>query len=221
MSALGAQAYADVTKGYETVTGTPEDEMLQRVGRAVAATTGKSYVWEFRLLEGPEKNAFCLPGGKVAVFTGLLPVSESEDGLAVVLGHEIAHATLQHSNERLSQPTAKKLLGIPLKVTTDVWGGLAPNSRRVVMGAFGIGGVIGEFMPYSQEHEYEADEVGLRYMGAAGFPIEEAPRFWQRMLDATPNPQKSDALSTHPDAAKRIRRLNQLIARQRANQPRE
>ncbi len=108
MAILGAQAYEEVTRDYKVNTGTPEAEMVERVGRRIADGTGKgndsNYQWEFKLLEAPQTiNAFCLPGGKVAVFTGILPVAKDEDGLAVILGHETAHATLQHGNERMSQ----------------------------------------------------------------------------------------------------------------------
>ena len=216
MAALGAEAYEEVGRDYQVITGTAEAEMVQRVGRKLAEGTGKAYEWEFKLLDSPETiNAFCLPGGKVAVFSGILLIAASEDGLAVVLGHEIAHATLQHGNERLSQPTLKRIIGLPVSIGANVWGSIAPRSRRLVMGAFGLGGLVGHFLPYSQEHEFEADEVGLTYMKNAGYNIEEAPKFWQRMIEATPGQQKSDALSTHPDAEKRIVRLHQLILNRR------
>lgn len=217
MAVLGAEAYEEVTKDYTVIANTPDAGMVQRVGRRIADVTGKTeYEWEFKLLDAPKTvNAFCLPGGKIAVFSGILPITESDAGLAVVLGHEVAHATLQHGNERMSQPTLKKIIGLPVSITANVWGAISPGSRRLVMGAFGLGSLVGELLPYSQEHEYEADEVGLRYIDEAGFDMEEAPRFWQRMIDAT-GLQTSDALSTHPDAAKRIRRLEKLIREREA-----
>lgn len=212
MEVLGAEAYEAATKDYTVITNTDDAELVQEVGRRLADATGKTdYEWEFRLLDAPEiVNAFCLPGGKVAVFSGILPITESDDGLAVVLGHEAAHATLEHGNERMSQPTLKRIIGLPVTIGAGVWGAISPGSRRVVMGAFGIGSLVGELLPYSQEHEFEADQVGLEYMRKAGFDVEEAPKFWQRMIDAT-GVQKSDALSTHPDAEKRIKRLEELI----------
>jgi predicted Zn-dependent protease len=212
MAELGGSAYEDATKDYKTISGTPEAAQLERVGRRLAAVTGKSYAWEFRLLEAPKMlNAFCLPGGKVAVFSGILAVTQTDDGLAVVLGHEIAHATLQHGNERMSQPFLKRLIGLPLTLTVNIWGSLSPASRRAVMSAFGIGGLVGELLPYSQEHEHEADQVGFHYMKQAGFDFAEAPKFWQRMVQASPAREKADALSTHPDPEARIARLEQLV----------
>ena len=211
MAVLGAEAYEASTRDYTVITDTAEAGMVRRVGRRLAAATGKEYEWEFRLLDAPKSvNAFCLPGGKVAVFSGILQVSESENGLAVVLGHEIAHATLRHGNERMSQPRLKRLIGLPVTIGTNIWGAISPGSRRVVMGAFGLGSLVGRLLPYSQEHEYEADQVGLIYMQRAGFDIEEAPKFWERMIETT-GLEKSDALSTHPDAEKRIERLYRLI----------
>jgi len=213
MAVLGAELYEESLEGTSIITGTPDAEMVQRVGAKLAAVSGKDYDWEFRLVAAPlEKNAFCLPGGKVAVYSGILPIAGSEDGLAVVLGHEMAHATLQHGNERLSQPALKQLIGLPLKLGADLWGALAPRSRRLVAGVFGVGKVVGEFLPYDQDHEFEADEVGLSMMRRAGYDIRDAPRFWQRMMDAAPNRQKGDALSTHPEPEKRIERLNRLVA---------
>ncbi len=212
MAVLGAEAYEEATKEYTVLTDTDDARMVERVGRRLAEATGKKdYEWEFRLLDAPKiVNAFCLPGGKVAVFTGILPITANDDGLAVVLGHEVAHATLQHGNERMSQSTAKKLLGMPVNIGAGIWGAISPGSRRVVMDGFGLGFLVGRLLPYSQAHEIEADQVGLVYMQKAEYNIEEAPKFWQRMVDATGN-QKSDSLSTHPDAEKRIKRLEARI----------
>ncbi len=217
MEVLGAEAYEEATKDFTAITGTDESRMVERVGRRLADATGKKdYAWEFKLLDAPQIiNAFCLPGGKVAVYSGILPIAATDDGLAVVLGHEVAHATLQHGNERMSQSAAKKLIGLPVSIAAGVWGTISPTSRRVVMDGFGLGFLVGEFLPYSQEHEIEADDVGLRYMQKAGFNIEEAPKFWQRMIDATGD-RKSDSLSTHPDAAKRIKRLEAEVRKMRA-----
>ena len=166
-------------------------------------------------MDAPDSmNAFCLPGGKVAVFSGILPVTKNEDGLAVVLSHEVAHATLQHGNERISQPRIKRIIGKPIEIVTNFWGALLPRTRRLVMDGLGLGFLFGRILPYTQEHENEADEIGLRYMSAAGFDVEEAPKFWRRMAVAAPD-GKSDSLSTHPDAERRAKRLEQLIRESR------
>ena len=155
-------------------------------------------------------NAFCLPGGKIAVFSGILPIAQGEGGLAVVISHEVAHATLQHGNERISQPRIKRIIGAPVGLVTGIWGTISPTTRRLVMDGLGLGVIVGKALPYTQEHENEDDEIGLRYMKSAGFDLEEAPKFWRRMAVASSD-GKSDSLSTHPDAERRAERLEKLI----------
>jgi predicted Zn-dependent protease len=211
MAKLGAEAYKEAIAEYKEITGTPEADLVNEVASKIAAATGKKYDWQFKLLDASDTvNAFCLPGGKIAVFSGILPIADGADGLAVVLGHEVAHATLQHGNERISQPRIKRILGRPIQFVTDTWGALAPRSRRAVMDGLGLGVIFGKAMPYSQDHETEADEIGLGYMRAAGYDVKEAPKFWRRMAVAAPS-GKSDSLSTHPDPEKRAKRLEELI----------
>ena len=211
MAKLGAEAYEDAISEYKVITGTPEADLVNEVARKIAAASGKNYTWEFKLLDAPDTiNAFCLPGGKIAVFSGVLPAAAGADGLAVILGHEVAHATLQHGNERISQLRLKRIIGAPANLATNVWGALAPRTRRAVMDGLGLGVIFGKALPYSQEHESEADEVGLGYMRDAGFDVEEAPKFWRRMVVAAPT-GVTDSLSTHPDAERRAKRLEELI----------
>jgi len=220
MRTMALKAYEEETGKYPVITKGPQAEMVQRLGRRIATASGRNYEWEFKLLDAPDSvNAFCLPGGKIAVFTGVLPVTKNEDGLAVVIGHEVAHATLQHGNERISQPTIKRIIGKPIEFVTNVWGRLAPRSRRAVMDGLGLGFIIGKALPYSQEHESEADEIGLRYLKKAGFDVEEAPKFWRRMAVAAPE-GVSDSLSTHPGAERRAKRLEELIRSMETRQPR-
>ena len=211
MAAAGARAYAEVLSRFDVVEGTEEARMVERVSRRVIAVTGRDCDWEVKLLDAPKnRNAFCLPGGKIAVCSGILPIARSEDGLAVVLSHEVAHATLQHGNERMSQPRIRRLLGRPLQLITDTWGLVAPGTRRLAMDALGLGAIFGRLLPYSQEHETEADDVGLRYMREAGFDVDEAPRFWRRMAAASPD-GTTDSIRTHPDPEKRAKRLEEQI----------
>ena len=226
MAELGKEAYAEVTKEYTVVETGSDAEMVRRVGERLAKTTGKSaadsYDWEFKLLdEDKTVNAFCLPGGKVAVFSGILPICDGEEGLAVVLSHEIAHATLQHGNERMSQSAMKGLIGIPVGTVTNLWGAIAPGSRKAVMDGLGLGALFGAALPWDQRQESEADEVGLRYMQKAGYDIDEAPRFWQRMEAASPPGQVSDSLSTHPASEKRAEDLKHAIEKMKADQKKE
>ena len=211
MAVFGAESYAEVLKKYEVVRGTPGAARVQRVGRRIADATGKKWDWEFHLLKADDTvNSFCLPGGKIAVFTGLLEYAKTDDDMAVVLGHETAHAVLQHSNERMSQPLAEKLIGMPTSIAVDVWGAIAPGTRKVVMSGLGVGYVVGEVMPYSQTDEIEADEVGLIFMKRAGYRLEAAPAFWKRM-EAEDKGRITDTLSTHPSSAERSKDLEKKI----------
>jgi predicted Zn-dependent protease len=218
MTELGAEAYREVESTYATIRGTAGAARVDRVGRRIARASGERYDWEFRLFDDPDTaNAFCLPGGKVGVFSGLLEFTEDDDGLAVVLSHEVAHAVLQHSNERMSQPALKQLIGMPVQLGVGVWGAIAPGTRKLVMSTFGLGHVVGEILPYSQKHETEADLVGLEYMQRAGYDLDAAPAFWRRLdEDARRRGQISDAVSTHPDPGKRADQIERRIAEMRA-----
>jgi len=221
MAEIGREAYAEILAKYTVVETGPDVAMLRGVGEHLARVTGKTasdgYAWEFKLLKDDRTiNAFCLPGGKVAVFTGILPICQGEEGLAVVLSHEIAHATLQHANERMSQSAVKGLLGIPVGTVTNIWGAIAPNSRKVVMDDLGLGAIVGKALPWDQRQETEADEVGLRYMQEAGYDLDAAPKFWERMVAAASPGQVSDSLSTHPASEQRVRDLQRTIEEMKA-----
>lgn len=210
MTTMGLQAYEEACKEYRVITGTPEAEMVQRVGRKIAAASGRDFDWEFRLLDAPEVvNAFCLPGGKVAVYSGLLPVVEDEHGLAVVLGHEVAHATSKHGNERVSQGTFAEaglsLVGAGLSLAD-----LQPAAMEGIMTALNAGTKFGVLMPYSRKHESEADEIGLLFLIRAGYDPEAAPRVWERMA-ALGGGGPPEFLSTHPSPGNRAQRLRELI----------
>lgn len=203
MDRLGADAYKEVLEKYKVIETGKDADMVRNVGERIAKITGDNYQWEFKLLDSKDTiNAFCLPGGKVGVFTGILPICDGEQGLAVVMSHEIAHATLDHGNERLSQPAWKRLAGIPVGAVTNVWGMISPHSRKFVMDGLGLGVVVGRVTPYNQVQESEADEIGLLYMNKAGFDVDEAAKFWRRMAKVSEG-QISDSLSTHPDALDR------------------
>lgn len=210
MNHMGAEAYKEVLQRYQVIETGKDADMIREVGKKIAAATNKNYQWEFKLLDSKDTiNAFCLPGGKVAVFSGILPICDGEQGLAVVMSHEIAHATLEHGNERLSEPTWKRLAGIPVGAVASIWGTISPHSRKFVMDGLGLGFVVGKITPYNQVQESEADEVGLRYMHKAGFDVDEAAKFWRRMHEVSQG-QVSDSLSTHPGALDRAKDLERL-----------
>lgn len=206
---LGAQAYAEETGKYPAVTRGAQYELVQRVGHKIAAATGKDYQWEFKLLQADDvPNAFCLPGGKVAVYSGILPLTQNENGLAVVLGHEVAHATQRHGGKRMTESTltqvalAAAAAGLSLtKMSND--------AKQGWMAAFGIGAQVGLLLPYSRAHETEADEVGIRYAIRAGYDPWEAPKLWERMSKL--GSSGPSWLSTHPASADRARNLERVI----------
>lgn len=217
MTQMGLEGYAEACKDYKIVTGTPDAQMVERVGRKIAAASGRNYAWEFRLLDAPEVvNAFCLPGGKVAVYSGLLKVTQNEDALAAVMGHEVAHATSGHGNERVSQGSATEAV---LSATGTFVGmaGLSAGTKDMVMKGLNAGANLGLLMPFSRSHETEADEIGLLFLVRAGYDPEEAPRLWQRMAKLSGSPSDpisaliSRFTSTHPASEDREKRLRELI----------
>ncbi len=163
----------------------------------------KNYKWEFNLIRDKQANAFCMPGGKVAVFEGILPYTQDETGMAVVLGHEIAHAVARHSNERLSQQMLLQMGG-------NLAGVLLSKKSRATQQAvgtlYGVGTKVGVALPNSRKQELEADRLGLIFMAMAGYNPRKASAFWQRMSAKGGN--QSDFLSTHPNDGKRIKNIN-------------
>lgn len=167
------------------------------------------YKWEFNLIDDTTVNAWCMSGGKVAFYTAIMPVCQSETGIAVVMGHEIAHAIAQHGNERVSQGLALQMGGVALDVAVST---RSEETRQLVLLAYGVGANVGLLLPYSRKHESEADEMGLMFMAMAGYNPEEAPKFWNRM-DQLGGQRPPEFLSTHPDPEKRKDRLNKLMPR--------
>lgn len=185
------------------------NERVQRVGARIAAATGRSdYAWEFKVIDNDKvQNAFCLPGGKVAVYTGLLPIVQDDAGLAAVIGHEVAHAIARHGGERLSQ----EMLVAGLTVATVVATSDSKN-RNLYAGLLGAGAAVGFLLPYSRLHESEADRMGLIYMAKAGYDPRAALGLWQRMAEAGKGKAKPpEFLSTHPTDETRIREIQRWL----------
>ncbi|MEY4672239.1 MAG: hypothetical protein RL148_23 [Planctomycetota bacterium] len=220
-AALGAQFYPEATKGYREITGTPEAQMVQRIGRRIADASGKgsdpNYQWEFKLFDSKETvNAFCLPGGKVAVFTGLLDVTQNEDALAVVVGHEVAHATERHGGERMSREGMLQV-GLAIAAVGLAASDLDDDQKILAIGLLGAGATLGVTLPWGRSEETEADEVGLRYAIRAGYDPWEAPKLWERMA-AQGGGGMPEWLSTHPDPSNRAENLRNLIPRMLAEE---
>lgn len=204
---LGAQAFAEVLRESPVLHGGPAVEQVLRVGRRLAAASGLTADWRFAVIEDEQKNAFALPGGKVAVYTGILRVTQSDAGLAVVLGHEIGHVLARHGAERLSQGLAAQLGGTVLALAL----GAGPNTETV-LAAYGLGAEYGVLRPFGRAQEAEADEIGLVLMARAGYDPREALAFWERMERATgARGATPEFLSTHPSYGTRVRLLREKL----------
>ena len=217
--ALSLQQYQEFMRGAPLERGTEDAKMVARVGSRIAKaveTFYKSngyesalanYAWEFNHVADKSVNAFAMPGGKVVVYSGLLPVTQTEEALAVVIGHEIAHVIAQHSNERISQQVALQYGGA-------IAGGLLGNSeiaQQIGGTVFGLGAQYGVMMPYARKQELESDEIGVIIMAIAGYDPRVAIPFWQRMAQASSSSQVPEVLSTHPADSRRIDRLNAIM----------
>jgi predicted Zn-dependent protease len=213
INALSFQQYDEFLRTSKLSTDAEKTAMVKRVGvniqRAVEDYFAmhnltkelQGYAWDFNLIESPEVNAWCMPGGKVVVYTGLLPIAQDETGLAVVMGHEIAHAIAQHGNERMSQGLLQQLGGVALSVALKDEPALTQN---LFMAAYGVGTTVGVMLPFSRKHESEADRLGLIFMSMAGYNPNAAVDFWTRMSAMKGGAQPPEFLSTHPSDATRI-----------------
>jgi predicted Zn-dependent protease len=208
---LSAQAYEDATR--ETggaITSGPQYEMVQRVAQRIARASGETkFRWEARLLKADDvPNAFCLPNGRIAIFTGILPITQNEDGLAAVMGHEVAHAILRHGGKRMTQGTFAEFTMAAAQAGLDMTK-MSATAKAGTMAVLGMGAQVGVLLPYSRDHETEADVEGLRYAIRAGYDPNEAPKLWERMAQlggGTP-----EWLSTHPDSLARAQKLREMI----------
>jgi metalloendopeptidase OMA1, mitochondrial len=209
---LGLSAFEEIKRKEKIVTGTAEAAMVQRVGRRIASIADKNIPnaqWEFVLFDNDEANAFALPGGKVGVYRGILPITKSEAGLATVLSHEIAHVAAHHAGERISQQMVLSGLG-----TAAAIGFGDSKYRQAILLGLGVGSTLGVTLPFSRMQESEADRIGLMWMARAGYPPQEAVEFWKRFRDY--NEKRGGGppvfLSTHPADEKRIQDLQALVA---------
>lgn len=201
---MGQEAYQEILKKAKISTDPALNDQVTRVGRRIAQATGKSYAWEFTVIEDKQVNAFCLPGGKVAVYTGILPITRDDAGLAAVLGHEVAHAVARHGAERVSQQVGVNVLLTGLQVGL----GGNPALAQQVTALLGAGATVGVLLPWSRTQESEADHLGLIYMAKAGYPPSAAKELWVRMEAAARGQQKPpEFLSTHPSEATRIKQI--------------
>lgn len=207
--ALGATAFQETVAKEPLSKNQAQVDMVQRVGQRIAAVSGRTdYQWEFKLIASPQQNAFCLPGGKVAVHEGILPICESESGLAVVMSHEIAHAIARHGGERISQSYAVEAAKQAMAYATQ---SQDAQRKEMIMKAYGAASQYGVILPYSRKHESEADHIGLMLMAKAGYDPADAPRFWQRFGAAKSSGAPMEFFSTHPSDATRSADLLALL----------
>ena len=201
-----------------------ESDMVVRVGKRIAAATEsylknngmtdevKNFAWEFNLVEDSQINAFCMPGGKIVVYTGLMNLisgdSNQEDELATVLGHEVAHAVAKHSNERMSQQLLAQYGASALSLTMQM-GGVSSAAASVANSVYGLGANYGVMLPFSRKHELEADYMGVVLMTIAGYNPDASIQFWTKMSSGTKS--TSEFTSTHPSDAKRIAQLKKCV----------
>jgi predicted Zn-dependent protease len=210
---LGLTSFTELKKQTPVSRDAAANALVQKVGRRIAAVVGSDMSdaqWEFVVFESKEVNAFCLPGGKVGVYTGILPITKDEAGMATVLGHEIAHAVARHGGERMSEAMLMQTGGQLLNAGTAA---VDPRWQAVAQVAYGATTTVGLELPHSRKQESEADQIGLRYMARAGYNPEAAVQFWQRF--AAFNAQQGGAtpafLRTHPTDETRIRQLQQWM----------
>lgn len=205
---LGADAYEQILGEEKLSTNRAAAEMVQRVGRRIANVVNRpDFAWEFKLIESDQVNAFCLPGGKIAFYTGILPILKNEAGMAAVMGHEVAHAVARHGGERMSQNI---LAGLGQQAVAYGTRDASSTSQQAWMTVYGASAQVGVLLPFSREHESEADELGIRYMAAAGYDPREAAEVWRRMQAASGGKRPPEFLSTHPSTDRRIRELKSL-----------
>ncbi len=210
-ASLGLQAYRQTLSKARISNDSGTTGMVTRIGQRIAAVANRpDYRWEFTVIdEEKTANAFALPGGKVAVYTGLLPYTQTEDGLAFVVAHEIGHVIARHGGERMSQQLLLQYGQAGLNAALQ--GSASASTLETVNTVYGVGSALGVLLPYSRAHEYEADEIGLMLMAKAGYDPRQAPNFFRKMLAERKGGKTPMFLSTHPADEARIQKINQLI----------
>jgi len=212
VNSLASNQYREIIAKGPLSTNSEQVAQTRRVGQRIQAAVEQyfrqqnksdqlaGYQWEFNVIQDKQQNAWCMPGGKVAVYTGILPITQDDNGLAVVLGHEIAHAVAKHGSERMSQGLLQQLGGQALSVALS---SNAPATQQIALQAFGVGSQVG-LLKYGRNQESEADHLGLIFMALAGYNPDGAIAFWQRMEARSGGAAPPEFLSTHPSNGTRI-----------------
>jgi len=218
MLSMSTTQYQQVLASSPVITQGPEAMMVKSVGEKMARSVEgflknngyqdrlQYFEWEFNLIDNEQVNAWCMPGGKVCFYTGILPMTQDENGLAVVMGHEIAHAVARHGNERMSQGLIVSFGGMALDVALSQ---KPEATRNLFLSAYGAGAQVGVMLPFSRKNELEADQLGLVFMQLAGYDARKASEFWERM--AQNGGSVPEFMSTHPSDERRINEINKFI----------
>jgi predicted Zn-dependent protease len=202
--ALGLQSYQQILGDSQVLpTNEPVVQAVQQIGerlKRAAAPEDPGFEWAFNVIDSDQANAFALPGGYTAIYTGLIPIAENEDGIAVIMGHEIGHALAHHGAERMAQQNMQRIVGAGVSLGA---GGMDMGAQRAVMGVFGGISQYGYALPFSRKHESEADYIGLILVARACYDPREAPLLWERM-GANGGATPPEFQSTHPSPETRV-----------------
>ncbi|WP_163398826.1 M48 family metallopeptidase [Flavobacterium fluviatile] len=218
------QQYDTFLKENKVISGTADAQRVNLVGSKIKAAAEKyltylgqtqylkDYRWEYKLVENKEVNAWCLPGGKIVVYSGILPITQNESGLATVMGHEVSHALANHGAQRMSASQLQQLGAVGVAVAT---GSQSAEKQAMWQEYYGLGSQVGVMLPFSRSHESEADKIGLTLMAIAGYNPDDSIAFWTRMSAKSGGSGTPEFLSTHPSDATRIANLKSLIPQAR------
>ena len=219
------QQYGTFLKENKVLTATADAKRVESVGVKIKNAAERwlkanghpeylnGYEWEYKLIESKEVNAWCMPGGKIVVYTGILPITKDEAGLATVMGHEVSHALANHGAQRMSAAQIQQIGAVGVAVAT---GSQSDEKQKMWQEYYGIGSQVGVMLPFSRSHETEADKIGLTLMAIAGYNPEQAIAFWERMSANSGGNKPAEMLSTHPSDATRIANIKKLIPEAKA-----
>lgn len=219
------QQYSTFIAENKVITGTADARLVETVGGKIKKAAEKyltylgqgqylaDYRWEYKLVDNKEVNAWCMPGGKIVVYSGILPVTQNESGLATVMGHEVSHALANHGAQRMSAAQLQQIGGAALGAATS---GKSESTQQIFAQAYGLGSEVGVMLPFSRSNETEADKIGLTLMAIAGYNPDDAIAFWTRMSAKSGGASQPEFMSTHPSDATRIANLKSLIPEAKA-----